>query len=197
MASSYCCTLTLIMFEILRFHCPPYVWRCLLWRAFFQIQLSSQKSTCLKWMITWRREEMVDFEIGIDYIHGVKSLLSTVVIVVYTYSNWNVSTRLAISRSTESNIARGSDEASGSRSGIPCDFYIFYFCFQRMFCMCVCVSVCVVESLTGCRRLMGVLFFPSSDRVSPALKSVCEHTWCDNLQLWGCESANEIPFQPV
>lgn len=92
----------------------------------------------------------------------------------------------------ETSIASGFDEACGSCTGKA---WWFLQCIQDILCECLCVFVCVLWNDWVVLQKAGVWvgFFYNSHRVSPALWSVTVHTQCDNLLLWGCESANEIP----
>lgn len=54
--------------------------------------------------------------------------------------------------------------------------------------------MCVLRVLLCVFAVECPCVFLDSSRVSPGLGSEAANTQCDKLQLWGCESANEIAF---
>lgn len=125
-----------------------------------------------------------------DHSHSAECLLATVAIVVYTHCVWTVFIELAISWGVKVALLRlrwGMWEfCRGQYGDFTVYIYTVYVCFHLVLLACV----HVVERP---RRLVCLLVSSQSQGFSCPVVNDGTHTQCDNLQLWGCESANEIP----
>lgn len=92
----------------------------------------------------------------------------------------------------ECRIARGLDEACGICKGIARWIDLL---FHLVLLTCCVLGLYVMECPSGCA--VGWCAEWVSQRVSTARWLVTVHPQCDSLQLWGCESSNEIPSGPV